>query len=97
MAEFKSKPFFFRKKVQNTTWINKALSLDFLIFGKKGFCSLNTFAKEVNDIMSKKQISWHSHVYDGFKINLNKTFRSHLIVVLVYKSQMFDTLFFYQL
>lgn len=56
---------------------------------------MNTFAKEVNDIMSKKQISWHSHVYDGLKIHLNKTFRSHLIVV--YKNQMYDTLFFYQL
>lgn len=83
MAEFKSNLFFLEKKVQNTTWINKALSLDFLIFGKKGFCSLITFAKEVNDILwVKTNYSWHSHVYDGFKINLNKTFRSHLIVVL---------------
>lgn len=63
MAEFKSNLFFFRKKVQNTTWINKALSLDFLIFGKKGFCSLITFAKEVNDIMSKKQIIVDIHMY----------------------------------
>lgn len=63
MAVFKSNFFFFRKKVQNTTWINKALSLDFLIFGKKGFCSLITFAKEVNYIMSKKQIIVDIHMY----------------------------------